>query len=250
MPIGVSPISPKVTPTTPSPTSTGRCGAEFNFAPLYNARGRAFRFKGQFDLAIADYDEAIQLDPKLDLAYLNRGSAYRAKGDYDMAIADYGEAIRLDPEFADAYTNRGVARLYGGAPAAALADFGQASELEPQLPYTALWLDIANGRAGNPSRLRQVTEKTDMTKWPAPLVRLFLGEATPEAVLAAADDRDPFRKKTQVCQADFFSGEYALAQDRKDDSLRLFRLAVRDCVPGSTEWVAARGELKAAGAEP
>lgn len=29
----------------------------------------------------------------------NRGSAYRAKGDYDRAIADYNEAIRLNLKF-------------------------------------------------------------------------------------------------------------------------------------------------------
>ena len=29
-----------------------------------------------------------------------------------------------------------------------------------------------------------------MTKWPAPIIRLFLGEMTLEEVLAAADDAD------------------------------------------------------------
>ena len=37
------------------------------------------------------------IDPKYADAYNNRGLAYRAKGDYDHAIADYNEAIRLDP---------------------------------------------------------------------------------------------------------------------------------------------------------
>jgi tetratricopeptide (TPR) repeat protein len=32
-----------------------------------------------------------------------RGLAYRAKGDNDRAIADYNEAIRLDPRLAQAY---------------------------------------------------------------------------------------------------------------------------------------------------
>ena len=33
-------------------------------------------------------------------AYNNRGNAYFAKKDYDHAIADYTEAIRLDPKYA------------------------------------------------------------------------------------------------------------------------------------------------------
>jgi Flp pilus assembly protein TadD len=41
--------------------------------------------KGYFDHAIADYTEAIRLDPKNAVAYNNRGLAYRAKGDNDHA---------------------------------------------------------------------------------------------------------------------------------------------------------------------
>ena len=32
------------------------------------------------------------------IAYRNRGIAYQLKGDNDRAIADFGEAIRLDPK--------------------------------------------------------------------------------------------------------------------------------------------------------
>jgi len=36
----------------------------------------------------------------LAFAYNNRGNAYKVKGDFDRAIADYLEAIRLDPKYA------------------------------------------------------------------------------------------------------------------------------------------------------
>src|SRR5438067_9419027 len=43
------------------------------------SRGVAYQAKGDFDHAIADYNEAILLDPKSVSAFFNRGMSYRAK---------------------------------------------------------------------------------------------------------------------------------------------------------------------------
>ena len=48
---------------------------------------------GNYDRAIADYNEAIRLDSKSTLAFIGRGDAYTNKGDHDRALADYNEAI-------------------------------------------------------------------------------------------------------------------------------------------------------------
>ena len=68
------------------------------------------------------------------------------------------------------------------------------------------------------------SSKIDMTPWPAPIIRMFLGRMPPAAVLAAADDPDAKKKKNQVCEANFYSGELALRQGAKDEAARLFRL--------------------------
>jgi len=57
------------------------------------------RWSSDPDRAIADYSEAIRLDPKHAIAYCNRGDGYRSIYDYGRAIADYDEAIRLDSSF-------------------------------------------------------------------------------------------------------------------------------------------------------
>ena len=223
----------------------GRGEPAKNGAIACNNRGLAYRGKGELDRAIADFNEAIRLDPKFALAYNNRGLAYRDKGELDRAIADFTEAIRLDPKFAVAFRNRGRAYLYAGALPKALADLSQSSELDPENGYAALWLDIIGKRSNLPSRLQQATEKIDMTKWPAPVIHVFLGQLTPEALLAAADNQ-----KGRVCEANFYSGELALQQGKKDEAARLFKLAANDCPKGLIEWAAANAELNALGVAP
>ena len=220
------------------------------YAGAYNNRGRAYYAKGDNDRAIADYNEAIRLDPKDAFAYNNRGVAYRAKGDLDRAIADYNEAIRLDPKYAHAYISRALTNFYAGALPKALADFNQASALNPKDAYAALWLDIVGQRSNLPSRLPQAISAINMTKWPAPVIRMFMGQMTPAAVLAAADDPTATTKKGQVCEANFYSGELALRNGAKDEALRLFRMAAADCPKSFNEWDAANAELKALGVAP
>ena len=55
-------------------------------------RGLAYARKGDLDRALADYNKALRLDPKLALAYAGRGNAYAKKGDLDRAFADCKEA--------------------------------------------------------------------------------------------------------------------------------------------------------------
>ncbi|MGB0063736.1 MAG: tetratricopeptide repeat protein [Terracidiphilus sp.] len=80
-----------------------------NLATAFNNRGTVDSDKGQLDTALADYSQAIRLDPNLEKAFYNRGCVYNDKGQYDAAIADFDQAIRLKPNFSDAFNNRGAA---------------------------------------------------------------------------------------------------------------------------------------------
>jgi lipoprotein NlpI len=199
---------------------------------------------------MADYNEAIRIDPEYVLAFNNRGNVYRGKGDVARAIADFDTAIRLDPKEFVTYYNRGLARLFSGALPGARADFEQARALDPNNAFAALWLDIVDRRSKRPSRLAQALPPIDMTTWPAPVIRLYLGEMTPEAVLAAADDPHAETKARQICEADLLMGELALLRGPKDEAVRLFRLALTHCRKNTNPWTDAGAELKALGASP
>jgi len=98
---------------------------------IYCYRAVAYYFKGDYDLAIADYDRAIELRPDYVEAYINRGTTYISKGDYDRAIADFDRAIELRPNGNDAYYNRGSAYCHKGNYDLAIADYDRAIELRP-----------------------------------------------------------------------------------------------------------------------
>jgi len=87
---------------------------------------------GDFQGAIADYNQAIKFKPDYALAYLNRGSAKSNLGDKQGAIADYNQAIQLQPDYAYAYYNRGVAKKNLGDNQGAIADYNQAAQLYMQ----------------------------------------------------------------------------------------------------------------------
>jgi lipoprotein NlpI len=219
-------------------------------AANFNNRGFEYRNKGESDRALTDFNKAVELNPRYAMAYNNRANVYRDRGDSSRALADYSKAIELSPKYDLAYFNRGLTYLYGGDADRALADINQASELDPKDAFYALWVDIVNKRSNLRSRLAEATAQLDMTKWPAPVIRLFLGQMTPGAALAAADDPDADLRRRRVCDANFFLGELALQQGTKEEASRLFRIAATDCPRGRGAWAGANGELKALGITP
>jgi tetratricopeptide (TPR) repeat protein len=54
-------------------------------------------------------DAHVETGRKLAAAYCNRGHGLTEQRELDRAIADYDEAVRIDPAFALAYSNRGDA---------------------------------------------------------------------------------------------------------------------------------------------
>jgi len=60
----------------------------------YN-RGEAYYLAGEYDLAVADYSKAIEIDPMIYDAYRGRARVYYYKGEYDKAWKDVYQAQAL-----------------------------------------------------------------------------------------------------------------------------------------------------------
>jgi tetratricopeptide (TPR) repeat protein len=75
--------------------------------------------------------KAITIDPQDEIAYLRRGFIDAEKNDYVAAIADFGEAIKLNPNDATPLISRAQAKLKAGDSAGAAADIEAAKALQP-----------------------------------------------------------------------------------------------------------------------
>jgi tetratricopeptide (TPR) repeat protein len=67
------------------------------------------------------------------IAFYNRALAYENKNDDERAIADYSEAIRLNPTDAEAQFYRGLARQRKGDKAGGEADVAEAKRINPNI---------------------------------------------------------------------------------------------------------------------
>jgi Tfp pilus assembly protein PilF len=95
-------------------------------------RAAAWKFKGDLDKSLLDYDEFIRLKPKSPDGYVGRGLVWEKKEELDKAIKDYAMAIQLKPDSAPALNNRACAYNLQGKLAEAVTDASEAIRLDPK----------------------------------------------------------------------------------------------------------------------
>ncbi len=121
----------KANPFGPAPSAEIESGVTEFLADVFKARAVIHLQEGRYELAIADYTEAINLKPENSNFYYERGIAYRAANQLRKAIEDLSHAITLNPDFGSAYLNRALAYDEIGEVGKAAADRSKAEALKP-----------------------------------------------------------------------------------------------------------------------
>jgi Tfp pilus assembly protein PilF len=107
-----------------------------DLAQAYVWRGVAYlRFKGDYDLGLADFNEGLRLDPKIVAAYAGRAASYIRKGNLDLALKDLNEGLRLNPNHAGIHAVRGIYHIAKGEYDSGVVEFNTAIRLSPQYLY-------------------------------------------------------------------------------------------------------------------
>ena len=158
-------------------------------------RGNAAMDQHDNDTAIAEYTDAIRLDPKSDAAYHNRGNAYADKGEYAKAIADFNQAIRLAPDDPDNYTN--LSWLLATCPKDEVRDGKRALQMATRACELTDWED-ANDIENLAAAYAECGQFDEAVKWQTKAVELGTGLeslAESRARLDLFKAGKPFREK-------------------------------------------------------
>jgi tetratricopeptide (TPR) repeat protein len=103
-----------------------------DYADAYNNRGNVYANQKKWELALADYNKAIAINSDEEFAYYNRGSIYYKQKKWELALADYNKAILINPQYAQAYMVRGSIYYKQKNWELALADYNKAILINSQ----------------------------------------------------------------------------------------------------------------------
>jgi tetratricopeptide (TPR) repeat protein len=82
--------------------------------------GNAIEDENRLEEALAHYQQAISIAPRLARAHLNVGNIQSKLGEMGAAIESFEAAVTIDPAYAAGYYNLGNARVRAHHPQAAL----------------------------------------------------------------------------------------------------------------------------------
>jgi tetratricopeptide (TPR) repeat protein len=139
--------------------------------------------QGKFDLALADINQAIALNPNFEKAYVRRSFINLEKGDYAQTIANLNEIIQRDPQDVTTYNRLGW--LLAVCPDS----------------------KFRNG----PEAVKNATKACDLTQWNRPAFIDTLAAAYAEA----GDFNNAVKWETQfLAMQNIDAGNHSDAQDR------------------------------------
>jgi len=244
---------------------------DLKFIALYD-RATSRTGLGQLDPAIADYTSALALRPNEAQVLVDRSSVYFRSGKFEQAGPDIERLIVLRPTFAHAYGLRALLNVRRGALEQSRQDFKTSVKLAPEnirnlsfgivnwlvgevdraddifsdlagrgtnKTYAWLWYALTQARLGKDVPQHALPD-IDLAAWPGPIIKFFLGKAPQDSVFAAADRGEASARDGQICEANFYVGEWLVQHHDQAAAKPLLDKAAAGCPTGFLEWMPAQ----------
>ncbi len=220
-------------------------------AAIYAARCEAYMGIRIGERAIADCTTAIELS-RSPYTYRTRGWANYSLGHTDEAIADFDQALTLEPKDESAHFGRALTKYVTGEFDPAIREFSWLRDANGSYAYYALWLFLASERSQNSGDKDLVAFATnsDADDWPGAVIAYYLGRLSSSDVFALAQDAESENDEDQLCEAYFYVGQFKLLTGEQLEALGMFKKADETCPDDFIEPAVARAEVRSLRALP
>jgi tetratricopeptide (TPR) repeat protein len=205
---------------------TAAIAADKDDMPLYADRGNALLLEGRSDLALKDFQTAID------------GAGRRS---YEINSV----SVTVTYTGGDGYFGRGAVYFLAGRYDQAAKDFAHAAFLEPGAAQAAFWLHYARLRLGqdDSAELAENTDKLAPGSREEQLAQMLLGRRDPAGISLAALAPDGQIVVDGACEAKLAIAEWTRFTKHDAAAARvLYQAVVSDC-PRSLEVVVAQSML-------
>jgi lipoprotein NlpI/V8-like Glu-specific endopeptidase len=218
----------------------------------YRDRGYLYHLLARHEEARADFNRALKLNSRDAEAWNGRALVSLAEGRIPEAVSDFNHAIELLPQSGAYFANRATARMIDGDMKRAVQDFALAVKYDPEEPFVHLLLFIAQARAGQEDAakgaLAAYAEGHHEDDWPQPIIDLFLGRGSPEAVEKAAKAAHQQKDAAgQRFDADFYLGQWALLSGDEAAAAQRLKSVYDSSMREYLEFDIARADLTSLG---
>lgn len=159
-----------------------------------------------------------------------------------IGASDYWQLAQLEVQYG----------LFDGAAKTNAKAFAAVDKSTDDAAYILLWRAMSEDRAGTLDKAVLAADLTPLKldKWPRPVLDLYLGKQTPKGVMDEATSWRRTRETAQMCEANYYVGEWQLARGDKAAAAPLLAAAVEKCPGDFIEYPAAAAEIKRQGLPP
>ncbi len=199
-------------------------------ARMFFERGMIYDSIGAKDLARADYNQSLSINPAQPDVFNLLGVYFLQVGNYDAANDAFDSALELDPNHQHAKRHRAVALYYGKRTSLALETISAHYDDNPNDPFRALWFYLIEFDANQELATQnlKLRYQQDSNDWGWILVSLMLDEISEEEALKKIVDDVTSNKQLaqRLTETYFYLGKRYRLQGDLSSAISLYKLAL------------------------